>query len=319
MNFRTLRLFVVMLSLELPLRALQCEFDRFDFGSLRSKADRAVRSGNFVDAESLLRQCHQEWAAGILPTDPRMLSSTAYLGQVLGLQGRWTEAEPILQQAYSRALASGHPESIGTAAASLGGLYRYQRDTARALPLLRIAHRRFIESRGPTDFAVGMTLTEIGALHMEDGHYATAEHTFLEARGILQAAGLVEELLTCDMYIAAAQINQGRLTEAEARIKNAQRSVEQDESALAGAGRVMGEYHLARIYRLQGRNDSADAQYRKAIAAYEAAAVQPFPALPIVVEEYAAFLHKWKAPTAKAWAARARALQNSSLIPDALR
>lgn len=307
MHLRYGCLALLALSLGLASQAQQCGHD---FASLRLESDRVVRAGRLAEAEAMLRVCRQEWAARVSEDDSNMIGNAVYLGQVLGLMRRWQEAETMLQQAYRQALASTHPGDVAFAAAALGSLYRYRRDTARALPLLKVAHREFIRTRGPMDSNVGLMLNELGAVHADDGKLALAESTFLQARVILAANGSKEELMTCDLYLAAMELELGHLTEAESRIKSAQQSMGDSESALASAGRAMSEYYLARVYQRQGHKRSADEQFQKAIAAYENARVQPFPQLFKVMEEYAEFLKKSKSPHAKAWTLRARAIRD---------
>jgi tetratricopeptide (TPR) repeat protein len=298
---------LLSLSLGLPSLAQQCAHD---FDSLRLESDKVVRAGRLAEAESLLRRCREEWAAKVSEDDWNMVGSAVYLGQVLGLMRRWQEAETMLQKTYRQALASPQSGNVPVAAAALGSLYRYRRDTARALPLLKVALREFIQTRGALDSNVGLVLNEIGAVHADDGKLALAQSTFLQARVVLAASGSKEELMTCDLYLAAMELELGRLTEAEARIKSAQQSIGDSESALSSAGRAMSEYYLARVYQRQGHKRKADEQFQIAIAAYESARVQPFPQLYKVMEEYAEFLKKSKSPNAKVWTLRARAIRD---------
>ena len=310
MKFRNLLLVILSFSLAPTIRAQTC---LHDFASWGLEADQLVLSGRLLDAEYLVRLCRQQWAPSIAAGEPKMLATAAYLGQLLGLLGRWREAESVLQEAYRQALAGSDSQSIGVVASSLGSIYRYQGNTARALPLLRVAHRRLVEARGPTDYAVGVVLTEIGLVQASDGKMITAKSTFVEAKSILAAAGTAAEVVTCDLYLGATEIEQGQFADGEVRIQNALRTIAaDDQTALASAGRAMGQYYLARVYSLQGRKGIADVQYRRAIAAYEMASVQPFPRLQKVMEEYSVFLKKGGSPTAKAWAARARALRSVS-------
>ena len=192
-----------------------------------------------LDAEYLVRLAVNS-GRQVSPPRTEDVATAAYLGQLLGLLGRWQEAESVLQEAYRQALAGSDSQSIGVVASSLGSIYRYQGNTARALPLLRVAHRRLVEARGPTDYAVGVVLTEIGLVQASDGKMITAKSTFVEAKSILAAAGTAAEVVTCDLYLGATEIEQGQFVDGEVRIQNALRTIAaDDQTALASAGRAM--------------------------------------------------------------------------------
>lgn len=276
---------------------------------LRKQTDVMIAESEVDRAEQLIRQCLDVWSKTEISTEADALGAKAYLGLVLSLQGRFEEAEGLLKEAYDRAVKT-NSTSRAVTAAYLGALYRYRGDTARALPLLRAAAKRFAELRGPDDPSVAMTLVEMGAVYGNEGRYTMAESTFLEARRILEKTGPSQELTSCDTYIASVQIEQGKYREAEARLAEVMKGSPAD-TALGKATRALTLYQTARVYRLTGRVEAAKNQYQLAIDAYEKSRIKPFPALVDVVKEYAAFLKQARAPEAPVWAARARGYSNS--------
>ncbi len=275
---------------------------------LQRRADAHLRHGRFGEAERLSRACVAQWEKTQPPGNAELLNARSYLGLVVLLSGRIQESEALLKQAYALAREHGDSASQGAAAAYLGSFYRYQRDTARALPLLRMAQKLMAEGLGPDAAMVGSVLMEIGAVRATDGKFWQAEEAFGEALRIMRLRGLESEVRIGEVYLGAVQVEQGRMTEAEPRLRKALAN-EGDDSAVAATTRALALYHLARMYRAQNRNGEAESTYRAAIASYEQAAVQPFPQLGEVVTEYALFLKKQRHPEAHAWAARAKAFR----------
>ncbi len=288
-----------------PLAAAQ---DNCPGGSaeLQTVADRHLREGRFAQAEQVTRHCLARWTKTLPAGHPERVAADSYLGLTLLLQGREQEAEALLQESYRQAQANGAPEALAAAASYLGTFYRYQQDSARALPLLRLAHRKTVELRGVDAAMAGSTLMEIGAVLAGDGKFALAEKNFLESRRILEKHRLPAEMRIADIYIAVMQFEQGRQEEAEPVLQRAIRA-ESDGSAMADTTRAMALYHLARLSRAQKREAETDRYYREAISAYARAALPPFPHVSEVAAEYAQFLKHRRRPEAKAWAARAKA------------
>jgi tetratricopeptide (TPR) repeat protein len=273
---------------------------------LQDIADEHLKSARLQQAEQLTRSCLARWTRTRPAGHPDVTSAQSYLGLVTMLSGRLDDAEQVLKESYRQAQAYRDPEAIAAAAAYLGSFYRYQRDTARALPLLRTAHRIMSESEGAESGMVGALLMEIGALLAGDGKFALAADAFTEAKRVLEKNRLVAEVKICEIYLAATEVERGRLTDAEPRLR---RAIEQedDPSAMAASTRTMALYHIARLYRLMKRSAEADRYYREALAAYEKTAIPPFPHVSVVAAEYADFLKQQHRPEANSWAAKAKA------------
>lgn len=278
-------------------------------GDLRIVADGHLRAGRLAQAEQVARDCLAAWTRTLPAGHEDLTSAKSYLGLLVMLSGRPLAAEALLREAYQEAQAKGSPSLQALVAAHLGSFFRHQGEPARALPLLRAAHQRMIDAKKPTGSEVGLILMEIGAVQAEDRKFALAEKTFLEAIPILEKEQWQPEANLCAIYIAAMQVEQGRLSEAEPRLR---RAIEKgrDPSAITETAHVLGLYHMARLQRRKNQPAEADAFYRAAIAGYEQVAIPPFPHFAEVLDEYSHFLKHRHHPEAKSWAAKAKAYRS---------
>lgn len=276
---------------------------------LQIVSDAHLKAGRLESAENVTRNCLEQFAKRLPVGHPERTNAASFLGLVVLLRGRPEEAEGILQGAFEQAKQNGQPNAIAAAAAYLGSFYRYRGQGERALPLLKTAHKQMIAAYGPDAGIIGSTLIEIGAVQASDKKVVLAEENFREALRILAKNGMTSEVRICKIYIAAVQVEQGRLAEAESEL---QRALEQndDTSALADTTRTLALYHMARLQRTLKREEAADNYFRKAIAAYENVSIQPFPTYPEVLDEYARFLKESRRPEAKTWAAKAKAFRS---------
>jgi tetratricopeptide (TPR) repeat protein len=274
--------------------------------ALQRVADEHLRFGRLTRAELVTRNCIAYWTPLLPAGDVELISMQSYLGLVTMLNGHVVEAETLLQDSYRQAQASKRPGSIAAASAYLGSFYRYQNDTARALPLLRTAHRLMGDALGADAGMVGAALMEIGAVQTSEGRYALAKETFRESLEILQKNRMYPEARICEIYLAAVDVEMGRLQEAEPRLRRAI-DAGNDASALAESTRTMALYHMARLYRAMKRHQDADRYYQQALAAYEKAKVPPLPHVSVVALEYSEFLKRQRRPEANSWAAKAKA------------
>ena len=139
----------------------------------RTTMDQAIRAhlnSNQAAAERLLLHAIA-LAEKLQPQDQRLTQSLVGLSSVYFEQGRFHEAEPLLQRAIEIDKAVLGPRHLDVAAHSnaLGLVYARRNENDKAEPLYREALGIFEEHLGPDHGHVGMVLRNLAGLLMIEG------------------------------------------------------------------------------------------------------------------------------------------------------
>ncbi len=193
----------------------------------------------------------------------------AKAGYYLNERGRYSEAEPLLQQAlalYRRLLGEEHP-LVATSLNNLAQLYDNQGQYAEAETLYQQALALYRSLLGEEHPWVATSLNNVGALYRNQGLYAEAEPLLQQALALrIRLLGEEHPLVATSIdNLARLYKNQGRYAEAEPLL----------QQALALRIRLLGEEHpdvatsihnLAQLYDNQGRYAEAEPLYQQALA-----------------------------------------------------
>ena len=210
------------------------------------------------------------WLGRLQQTDTADLAfALDRLARLYELQGRYSEAEPLYQQALAlrqRLLGDDHP-AVATSLNNLAALYRSQGRYSEAEPLYQQALALRQRLLGDDHPDVATSLNNLAALYRSQGRYSEAEPLYQ------QALALRQRLLGDDHPDVATSLNnlallydsQGRYSEAEPLY----------QQALALYQRLLGDDHphvatslnnLAGLYYSQGRYSEAEPLYQQALA-----------------------------------------------------
>ncbi|MDZ8261154.1 tetratricopeptide repeat protein [Nostoc sp. ChiQUE01b] len=194
------------------------------------------------------------------------LNNLAYL---YDSQGRYSEAEPLYQQALAldrKLLGESHPD-VATSLNNLAGLYDSQGRYSEAEPLYQqaLALRRKLLGEEHPDVAT--SLNNLAYLYDSQGRYSEAEPLYQQALALRRKL-LGEEhpdVATSLNNLAYLYDSQGRYSEAEPLY----------QQALALKRKLLSEEHpdvatslnnLAGLYSFQGRYSEAEPLYQQALA-----------------------------------------------------
>jgi hypothetical protein len=188
------------------------------------------------------------------------------------MQGRYTEAEPLMKRALAiteKALGAEHPD-VRIRLNNLAGLYDAQGRYAEAEPLMKRALAIGEKALGPDHPDVGTHLNNLAKLYQDQGRYADAEPLYKRALTI------DEKVLGADHPDVGIRLNnlaglyqdQGRYADAEPLTK---RALAIDEKALGPDHQDVGRdlNNLADLYRAEGRYADAEPLYKRALAIAE--------------------------------------------------
>jgi tetratricopeptide (TPR) repeat protein len=201
--------------------------------------------GGAMRLNKLVLECMRSWAAGAgraalaaLPAADRPVSGLINgVAELLMLQGRLGEAQPLLEEALAgrrAVLGAGDPRML-TTIYNCGRLLRAQGRVGDALPLCKeaVAGRRAALGSQHVD-----TLSSINNL----GMLLKAHGRLEEARPLLEEALASRRAVLGDSHpqTLGSIGNFGSLLQAEGRLREAQASLEE---TLAGRRRVLGNMH----------------------------------------------------------------------------
>ena len=226
-------------------------------------------------------------------------------------EGRYSTAEPILQQAVeeARELGESHP-TYGSALTALADLYRVEGKQARMEPLLRKAQAIYAAAFGPESPRVAEIMLDRSIDTMSEGKFALAETELGQAIGILRKQGANHPTVAIgEARLAKVYTQQGRYRESKTMLEHALPILEMtwpDGYLFAGS-----LYDLAQVERLEKDYAAAELGYRKAIAAYEKAGAAGSQGLEMALRQYASLLRTNRGEEAKALEKRAEGLRKS--------
>lgn len=251
-----------------------------------STSNESFQARRFEEAEHIFRQCLPYWQESYSQSDPNIIAARNEFGFLLTALGQLDKAEALLQDNHRIGLAASDRLQSATSALYLGILHRTRGHSARALPLLRLAHRRFETSYGASHPSTATALGEIGIVLALEQQYTLAEKTLRQA---IASSGNSPARLTYEVYLSALLTKRGAHREAEEGFVRVLEAAKYASVELQPA-EALASYYLARLYRLTNRTADADAHYHRAIAAYRSLAQPQHPDLPAIAAEYNDFL-----------------------------
>jgi tetratricopeptide (TPR) repeat protein len=193
--------------------------------TLGSLSVAAQWSGDFVNAEQLMRDSMNLMGATVGRNHPDYAASMANLGYLLMQQGKYAEAEQMLNEALQieRGDFGLDNQRIASIEANLGTVYEREGDPVRAMKMTRDAVRIISERLGPDHYMVGYFLDALAKLYLDAGNLDAAEST---ARQVLKIYD--KSLPPRHLYVAATRhllgevlLRRGQWTEAEAELRTA--------------------------------------------------------------------------------------------------
>jgi tetratricopeptide (TPR) repeat protein len=203
---------------------------------------------------------------------PKLATSLDRLGRLYQSQGRYSEAEPLLQKALElrcQRLGEGHPD-VSTSLNNLALLYSAQGRYTEAEPLyvrsLSIRERRLGEDH--PDFAT--SLNNLAALYRDQGRYAEAEPLYVRSLSIRekQLGPDHPDFATSLNNLAALCRDQGRYVEAEPLFLRSlsimERQLGADHPDVA-----ISLNNLAGLYDTQGRYAEAEPLHVRSLEIFE--------------------------------------------------
>jgi tetratricopeptide (TPR) repeat protein len=195
------------------------------------------------------------------PEHPDTVVTLNNLAQLYHDQGRYEEAEPLLQRTLGIREKTLGPEHLDTVVSisNLGGLYRDQGRYEEAEPLLQRTLGIREKVLGPEHPNTALTLNNLGGLYDEQRRYEDAEPLYKRALEIREEVLGPEHPDTAQSInnLGALYLGQGRFDEAEPLL----------ERALEITEKVFGPEHpstaitlnnLAGLYYAQGRFEEAE-------------------------------------------------------------
>jgi tetratricopeptide (TPR) repeat protein len=246
---------------ERAVRAVKCAFPDVEF-STWAVCDRLLPQA-YACAELINRWSFESSAAAGLLNDA---------GVYLYERGRYTDAEPLYQQALAireKTLGPEHPD-LAQSLNNLAGLYATQGRYIKAEPLYQRALAIREKALGPEDRDVAWSLNDLGVLYYSQDQYGKAEPLLQRALAIWETALGPDhrDVATCLSNLAGLYAIQGQYTKAEPLY---QRALAIREKALAPedpdvAWSLNG---LAGLHRVQGQYAKAEALYKGALAIWE--------------------------------------------------
>jgi tetratricopeptide (TPR) repeat protein len=243
--------------------------------------------GHYPAAEAALRR-----VLAVHNEDPLVLTE---LGNVLQVEGRFWEAEPVYKRAlaiYDRPLA---PDHLGVAIVlnNLAELYGAEGKFAEAEPLMKRALIIAEEALGPDHPDLAAPINNLASLYYSQGKFA-------EAEPLMKRALIIDEkaLGTDHPNVAGSLNNLAELYDAEGKYGEAEPLLKR---ALTISEKALGPDHphvaivlnnLAGLYKSEGKFAEAEPLYKRELAIDEKALGPDHPTVAKVAEELAAVLRQ---------------------------
>jgi tetratricopeptide (TPR) repeat protein len=238
------------------------------------------------------------------------------LGAAYASQGRYAEAEPLLQRAldlHERALGPLHP-MVATATNNVAMLCYYQKKYEQAEPLFLRALAIWEQVKVPEHPDLARTTSNLALLYSVQGRFAQAEPLYQRALAIWERIVGPEhpDVARTLNNLARLYRDQGRYAEAEPLFLRArgirERTLGPDHPHVA---QTLGD--LGKLYAEMGREAEAEALFLLALDIREQLLGPSHPSMVEVLENYAALLRKaGRAEEAEKLAGRARSIQRGT-------
>jgi serine/threonine protein kinase/tetratricopeptide (TPR) repeat protein len=224
---------------------------------------------------------------------PDTLSSQSSIAQLLVVQGKLAQAEPMLQEILEkqrRVLGDEHPDTL-ISVADLGRAISYQNRSAEAEKYFREVldvRRRLL---GPEDPDTLTAIAEMGEVLLGQGRFAEAEPYIREALAARRKVLGDDHRDTLDSVYGQAMLEYrlGNASDAEACLRE----------ALGTARRTLGDHHsrtlnfmgaLAAALQAQGQTDEAMSLCSEALACSLRTRGPDFPGTMILMHNYGLLL-----------------------------
>lgn len=203
-----------------------------------------------------------------------LISCLDDLIRLLGSQGRWLEAEPVIKKYCAICEKVQGPKHLDTAAAwnNYAAVLCMQGKLEEGLTFYDKAYRITRKALGPDHPRTAMSLNNLARTHLDLGNLDTAKPLFKEAIGIWERAVGPDEAFIAAGFDNLARLHQARGDAEEARILY--------EKALQINEKVRGPEHpdtamslasLAEFLRSQGHLEEAQSLHERALRIREKA------------------------------------------------
>lgn len=193
----------------------------------------------------------------------RIAAATFQASLVAEREGNWLLARQHGERAMELFQELGDEGNVGRLLNNLGGLNHLLGNDERAIQLLGEAFARFVETGLAAD--AGHVLCSLAEIHLAAGSYDRAEVEALKALDLLGGReAYLHEVGIAQLALGRAQLEQGRLEEAERTILAADSSFERIGSVSHRANAWLAQGDLA---RRRGDTRAAGRHYRRAAKA----------------------------------------------------
>ncbi len=149
----------------------------------------AYEQGNYVEAVKQTKAALSA-AEAFGPQDPRLATSLNNLAVLYYAQGKYTEAEPLIERALAireKALGPEHTD-VGQSLNNLALLYHAGGRYSEAEPLYKRALAIWENVLGPEHPEVATSLNNLAALYQAQGKYGEAEPLYRRSLAIWEKA-----------------------------------------------------------------------------------------------------------------------------------
>jgi tetratricopeptide (TPR) repeat protein len=218
-------------------------------------------SGNFVNAEQLVRDSMNLLGATVGRNHPDYAAAMANLGYLLMQQGKYAEAEQMLNESLQieRGDFGLDNQRVASIEADLGTVYEREGDPVRAMKMTQDAARIISQRLGADTYMAAYFMDAVAKLYLDGGNLDAAESTARKVLAIYE-----KTLPPRHLYVAASRhllgevlLRRGKLTEAEAELRAAL-DIDLDSAGTGGWRSARNEASLG--WLLIAENNSADGE-----------------------------------------------------------
>jgi serine/threonine protein kinase len=229
--------------------------------TLSALSGAALWSGNFANAEQLLRDSMNLLGATVGRNHPDYAAAMASLGYVLLQLGKYSEAEQMLNEALQieRGDFGAGNQRVASIEANLGTLYERENDPVRAMKITKDALRIISERLTPDHPEIGYFMDAVAKLYLDSGDLDNAEITARKVLAIYE-----KSLPPRHLYVAATRqllgevlLRRGQLIDAERELSAA---LEIDVSSAGSSDWRAARAEASLGWLLIAKNDAAEGE-----------------------------------------------------------
>ena len=193
--------------------------------TLGALSSAAQWSGNYVNAEQLIRDSMNLLGATVGRNHPDYAIAMGNLGYLLMQQGKYAEAEQMLNESLQieRGDFGLYNQRVASIEANLGTVYEREGDPVRAMKMTQDAVRIISERLGPDHYMAGYFMDAVAKLYLDAGNLDDAERTARQVLTIYEKA-----LPPRHLYVAASRhllgevlLRRGKLADADTELRAA--------------------------------------------------------------------------------------------------